>query len=89
MTSRYHTSRHWSEKYHIFFPHEKEVIGDMAYSNVLRFKFRAVQKLMEENLQKIKLATSDADLDKFMTIHEQLKNAEREIAETLGIVIAK
>ncbi len=89
MTSRYHTSPHWSEKYHIFFPHEKEVIGDVAYSNVLRFKFRAVQKLMEDNLQKIKLATSDADLDKFMTIHEQLKNAEREIAETLGIVIAK
>ncbi|GCC52974.1 DNA primase [Chryseotalea sanaruensis] len=89
MTSRYHTSPHWSEKYHIFFPHEKEVIGDVAYSNVLRFKFRAVQKLMEDNLQKIKLATSDADLDKFLTIHEQLKNAEREIAETLGIVIAK
>ncbi|NBP67318.1 MAG: DNA primase [Cytophagia bacterium] len=89
MTSRYHTSPHWSEKYHIFFPHEKEVIGDVAYSNVLRFKFRAVQKLMEDNLQKIKLATTDADLDKFMTIHEQLKNAEREIAETLGIVIAK
>ncbi len=89
MTSRYHTSPHWSEKYHIFFPHEREVIHDVAYSNVLRFKFRAIQKLMEENLQKIKLATSDADLDRYLTIHDQLKNAEREIAETLGIVIAK
>lgn len=89
MTSRYHTSPHWSEKYHIFFPHEKEVIHDVAYSNVLRYKFRAIQKLMEENLEKIKLATNDEDLDKFLTIHEQLKNAEREIAATLGIVVAK
>lgn len=89
MTSRYHTSPHWSEKYHIFFPHEKEVIHDVAYSNVLRYKFRAIQKLMEENLQKIKLATNDEDLDKYLTIHEQLKNAEREIASTLGIVVAK
>lgn len=89
MTSRYHTSPHWSEKYHIFFPHEKEVIHDVAYSNVLRYKFRAIQKLMEENLQKIKLATNDEDLDRCLTIHEQLKNAEREIAATLGIVVAK
>lgn len=89
MTSRYHTSPHWSEKYHIYFPHEKEVIHDVAFSNVLRFKFRAVQKLMEENLQKIKVATSDADLDRYLTIHEQLKNAEREIANDLGIVVAK
>lgn len=89
MTSRYHTSPHWSEKYHIYFPHEKEVIHDMAYSNVLRYKFRAIQKLMEENLQKIKLAVSDKDLDNYLTIHEQLKNAEREIATTLGIVVAK
>jgi DNA primase len=89
MTSRYHTSPHWSEKYHIYFPHEKEVIHDVAYSNVLRYKFRAIQKLMEENLQKIKLTTNEAELDTYLTIHEQLKNAEREIANTLGIVVAK
>jgi DNA primase len=89
MTSRYHTSPHWSEKYHIYFPHEKEVIHDVAYSNVLRYKFRAIQKLMEENLQKIKLTTNEAELDQYLTIHEQLKNAERDIANTLGIVVAK
>jgi DNA primase len=89
MTPRYHASPHWSEKYHIYFPHEKEVIHDVAYSNVLRYKFRAIQKLMEENLQKIKLTTNEGELDQYLTIHEQLKNAEREIANTLGIVVAK
>ncbi len=89
MTSRYHTSPHWGDKYHIYFPHEKEVIHDVAFSNVLRYKFRAIQKLMEENLQKIKVITDEAALDHHLTIHEQLKNAEREIAGTLGIVVAK
>jgi DNA primase len=89
MTSRYHTSPHWGDKYHIYFPHEKEVIHDVAFSNVLRYKFRAIQKLMEENLQKIKVITDEAELDHHLTIHEQLKNAEREIAGTLGIVVAK
>jgi DNA primase len=89
MTARYHTSPHWSEKYHIYFPHEREVIHDVAFSNVLRFKFRAIQKLMEENLQKIKFTTNEKELDNYLTIHEQLKNAEREIAGTLGIVVAR
>lgn len=89
MTSRYHTSPHWSEKYHIFFPHEKEVIQDVAFSNVLRYKFRAIQKMMEENLQKIKVAKDDADLDYHLTVHEKLKDAELKVALTLGIVVAK
>ncbi|MDH4058575.1 MAG: DNA primase, partial [Cyclobacteriaceae bacterium] len=43
ITSRYETSPHWSEKFHIYFPHEKEVIQDVAMSNVLRLKFRLIQ----------------------------------------------
>jgi DNA primase len=88
-TSRYETSTHWSEKYHIFFPHEREIIHDLAYTNVLRLKFRLVQKLMEENLNEMKKASSEADLEKYFTIHEQLKGAEKEIAGILGIVISK
>jgi DNA primase len=88
-TSRYHTSKHWSDKYHIFFPHEKEVIHDVAYTNILRLKFRLIQRLMEENLAEMKQAGDDTDMEKYFTIHEQLKGAEREIAGILGIVIAK
>jgi DNA primase len=88
-TSRYHTSKHWSDKYHIFFPHEKEMIHDVAYTNILRLKFRLIQRLMEENLAEMKQAGNEADMEKYFTIHEQLKGAEREIAGILGIVIAK
>jgi DNA primase len=88
-THRYETSKHWSDKYHIYFPHEKEVLQDIAYANILRLKFRLIQRLMEENLLQMKNATSEADLEKYFTIHEQLKGAEKELAGILGIVISK
>ena len=87
-TTRYETSKHWSDKYHIYFPHEKEIIRDAAYANILRLKFRLIQKLMEENLGQMKQA-GEADMEKYFTIHEQLKGAEREIAGILGIVVSK
>lgn len=89
MTPRYETSKHWSEKYHIFFPHEKEVLHEVAYSNVLRLKFRLIQKLMEENLAEMKKTTGQDEIDRHLTIHEQLKSAERELAELLGIVVPR
>jgi DNA primase len=88
-TPRYETSKHWGDKYHIYFPHEKEVLNDMAYSNVLRLKFRMIQKLMEENLQQMKVAGNEEDMEKYFTIHEQLKGAEKELASVLGIVVPK
>lgn len=84
---KYHASKYWSEKYHIFFPEEKDVIHDVAFSNVLRLKFRLIQKLMDENLQQLKQAKDDNEVDNYLTIHEQLKNAEKELAGILGIVI--
>ncbi len=89
ITSRYETSKNWSEKYHIHFPHEKELIQEVAYSNVLRLKFRLIQKLIDENLQQMKLAKTDEDTERHFTIHEQLKNAEKELAQVLGIVVAR
>jgi DNA primase len=88
-TFRYETSKHWSDKYHIYFAHEREVLQDMAYTNVLRLKFRMIQKLMEENLQQMKQASNEEDLEKYFTIHEQLKGAEKELASVLGIVVPK
>ena len=88
-TQRYEASKHWSDKYHIYFPDEKEVLRDMAYTNVLRLKFRVIQKMTDDNLQQMKNATTEEDLDRYFTIHEQLKGAERELASVLGIVVPK
>lgn len=88
-TNRYEISKHWSSKYHIYISNEKELLHDVAFTNILRFKFRLIQRLMEENLAAMKLAVSESDLEKYFTIHEQLKGGEKEIAALLGIVISK
>ncbi len=88
-TSRYETSPHWGDKYHIYFPHERDILNDMAYSNVLRLKFRMIQKLIDENLRQIREAKTDDEIDTYITIQQQLKDAEKELASVLGIVIPK
>jgi DNA primase len=88
-TQRYEASKNWNEKYHIYFPSEKDVLHDLAYTNVLRLKFRVIQKMTDDNLQQMKNATTEEDLDRYFTIHEQLKGAEKELATVLGIVVPK
>lgn len=88
-TSRYETSKHWGDKYHIHFPTEKEVLHDLAFTNVLRLKFRVIQKLTEDNLLQLKQVKNDDDFEKYFTIHEQLKGAEKDLASLLGIVVPK
>jgi DNA primase len=88
-TNRYEASKHWNTKFHIYFSNEKEIIQDVAFTNILRLKFRLIQKLMEENLAQMKQAVTESDLEKYFTIHEQLKGAEKEIAALLGIVIPR
>jgi DNA primase len=90
--SRYDTSVHWSDKFKIFIPKEQDMIEKLAMSNVLRLKFRMVQRMMENNLAEIKKAEVAGEwelLDQTLTTQEGLKQAERELAGLLGIVVAK
>ncbi len=89
MTSRYETSPHWSDKFHIYFPHEKQDITNVTMKNVLRLKFRLIHKLIEENLQELKNSKTEHIQDKHLSVQVQLKEVEKELAEALGIVVAR
>ncbi len=92
ITSRYETSPHWGDKYHIFIPKEKDVLNELALTNVLRLKFRIVQKMIEDNLAQVKEAEAKEDwegLDQALETQMGLKKAEGELASMLGIVVAK
>jgi DNA primase len=92
ITSRYEISPHWKEKFHIIFPHEEEILHSMAFTNVLRLKFRVVQKMMEENLGQLKVWEEKGnwdEVDKCLGLQEGLKVAERDLAKILGIVVAR
>jgi DNA primase len=92
ITSRYDTSQHWGDKYNIFIPKEEQVLDQLALTNVLRLKFRIVQKMMEDNLAEVRRAEASGDWDKLdeaLTVQTGLKQAEQELAKELGIVVAR
>jgi DNA primase len=92
ITARYGTSKHWSDKFHIYFSKEQDILNEMALTNVLRLKFRVVQKMMEDNLQLVKQTETSGnwdELDKALETQSGLKKAETELARLLGIVVAK
>ncbi|MFN5170044.1 MAG: DNA primase [Cyclobacteriaceae bacterium] len=92
LTSRYEVSPHWRDKYKIYFPGEVDNLTSLTLTNVLRLKFRFVQKMMDSNLQEIKMAEEGGDwdqLDEALQTQEGLKKAERELAAALGIVVAR
>ena len=86
---KYYASPHWGTKYHIHFSDEKEIIQEHAHQNVLRKKYRYIQRLIEENKQKLKDAEkriSEKEIDDLLEMQMKLKNADVEIARELGIV---
>jgi DNA primase len=91
-TRKHYVSPHWAEKYHIVFHDEKEKIHEHAHQSVLRRKYRYVQRLIEENKEKLKDAEkskSTEEIDELVETQTRLKNADVEIAKQLGIVSGK
>jgi DNA primase len=89
---RYDLSVHWGDKYHIHIPTEGDILNEMAYTNVLRLKFRVIQKMLDENKHKIKAAEekgNESEVDKFLMTQIGLDQAKKELSEILGIVIAR
>lgn len=91
-TRKHYASPHWAAKYHIVFHDEKERIQEHAHQNVLRRKYRFVQRLIEENKEKLRDAEKNKsieEIDELVETQTRLKNADVEIAKQLGIVSGK
>ena len=91
ITRKYDISENWDKKYHIYIPKDRDVLGSLALGNVNRLKFRLIQRMLRENLDKIGVAEKSGDisqLDDHLRRHQQLKDAEKELAQSLGIVVA-
>lgn len=92
VAQRYDISEHWGDKYHIHFPKEDDILNEMAYTNVLRLKLRIIQKMLDENKQKIKVAEAsgnESEVDNYLNTQIGLDQAKRELSDLLGIVIAR
>ncbi len=94
LTHRYIISTHWRDKYHIYITHESEELPAVTLRNVLRLKFWLLQQEIEANLTEWKKQETARPNDllaseKFLTRHQQLKQAQGEIAGLLGIVVQR
>jgi len=92
IAQRYDISDHWGDKYHIHIPKEGDILNEMAYTNVLRLKLRIIQKMLDENKDKIKQAEesgNESEVDNFLITQIGLDQAKKELSDLLGIVIAR
>ncbi|MBU2916288.1 MULTISPECIES: DNA primase [Reichenbachiella] len=88
-TERYELSHNWSDKFQISVAHERDSLRTSAMGNILRLKFRIIQKMIAENMEKMKTATDDNEIDGFLSIQKDLKEMEMAIAKELGNVTVK
>jgi len=85
---KYEISEQWKSKYQIHVPDEVELIKSMAFTNVLRLKFRIIQQMILNTSQKLKLCKPE-ETDSILDEITDLKKIEVKIAEMLGNVTAK
>ena len=89
ISEKYLLSTEWKDKYEITVPGEEDNLSKMVVGNILRLKFRVVQKMMDDNLDKMKHAESEKEQHEAMQMYQRLKEAEMQIAKQLGIVISR
>ena len=87
ISERHEISENW-ERYRIYVPREKDVIVDSVYSNILRYKFRKMKKLIDINLEELKNETDVNKQTEKQEIHVELTNAASEYSNLLGIVVS-
>ncbi len=89
--TKHEISPNWKKK-HIYIPAEAELLPAMANSNVLRLKYRVVQRMIEDNLVHIReseIGGNKEEFEKYWEQYEGLKKAEVELASLLGTVFGK
>ncbi len=86
ISRKYEVSENWEKKYRILIKEELSVLEDASFSNILRLKFRIVQKMIRDNMVDMKAQDTSELQEKFMKRHQHLKKIEMGIAESLGNV---
>jgi DNA primase len=86
ITEKYEMSNRWAEE-DVVTRKKDEHLSQVAYTHILRLKWRVVQKMIEDNKKVLQRSDNEEDIEKALQIHIILKNTEKEIASILGNVI--
>ncbi len=86
---KYDLSKVWKDRHNIHIPREEELLEKAVFQNVVRLKFRTVQRLIRQNMERLRTAAEEPEILELMQIHASLKSSEVELAKYLGIVVTK
>ncbi|MGB3465935.1 MAG: hypothetical protein WBA74_11725, partial [Cyclobacteriaceae bacterium] len=86
VTDKYDISEFWQEKFEIYVPRETDILKNATYSNIVRLKFRIIQKLVKENQDKLKNAKDEEEELLILDTFSKLKKMQMQIAAILGNV---
>jgi DNA primase len=87
LTERYEVSNLWMDRFQIYVPIEREILSNVAHSNLLRLKYRVVKNLIAENREEMKAAGLE-EQQKLLRVDFELKKSRNELAKQLGIIIS-
>lgn len=82
-------SQKWDEKIEGLNITSRDKSHEDVRMTVNYFKLKKIKKMFDENQKDIESATSFDEQIKYIEIHQQLKEAERELTKQLGTVILK
>ena len=86
VTERFQASKNWA-RFEIIVPDKDAFLGELVRTNILRIKYRHLEKMCKEVLSGLSTAE---DLDAVMEgqqLYLNLKNEKSQLAKLLGIVI--
>lgn len=88
LMERHDVSDNWENKFKIIIPREKNNLFNSIYPNILRLKYRKVQKLIRENDEQLQKAETFDEQIQFLQIAKELKNTKKELGDLLGIIVS-
>ncbi len=87
VTDKYDISELWQNKYGIVIPREEDKLKNVTYSNIVRLKFRVIEKLVMNAKESLKKAENVEEEISRQENYIKLKRMQMQIADILGIVI--
>ncbi|SMO59660.1 DNA primase [Solitalea koreensis] len=88
-SSKHSLSENWVKMHEIDVPEEKDLLNNAVLSAVYHIKMRKVMRLIRENQEKLRTATTDDEIIEIQTMHIQLNQVKQLISAELGAVILK
>ncbi|WP_194778248.1 DNA primase [Pararhodonellum marinum] len=88
ITSKHEMSDNWEKKFQIYTHRETDDLSKTLYAGILRLKRRVLKKMLDETIQKLKVA-ENKDVVELQQVYLELKNFQIAIDKQLGTVISQ